>query len=68
MAEYLWSGHFLFDLLDMVIEVLRSTKYKTLPEHTGPEEAGAVLDAKTKIQHEIGTQKVDQLTSCSCWT
>ena len=55
------DGLLSLDLKDIVIEVLHSTKDNNQPKHTSHQEAGAVLDFKTKTQHVTRKQKVDQL-------
>ena len=50
------------DLWDIVIEVLRTTEDNIQPNHTSNKETSAVCDSKTKTQHFIGKQKVDQLS------
>ena len=51
-----------FDLWDIVIEVLHSTKDKTQPKHPSHQETGVVLASKTKTQHVTRRQKVDRLS------
>ena len=49
-AGFRMDGLSALDLLDMVIEVLRSTNNNVQPKHTSYQETGAVLDSKTKTQ------------------
>ena len=55
------DGFLALDLWDIVIAVLRSTNNKVQPKHTSHQETGAVLDSKTKTQHDKTRQKVEQL-------
>ena len=58
----LTDGLFALDLVDTVIEVLRSTNNNVQPKHTSHQETEAVLDSKTKTQHVKRRQKVEQLS------
>ena len=54
------DGLLALDIWDIVIEVLHSTNDKTQPKHTSHQETGTFQDFKTKTQHVIRKQKVDQ--------
>ena len=56
------DGLLALDLLDKVIEVLRSTNNNAQPKHTSHQEIGAVLDSKPKTQHVRRRQRVEQLS------
>ena len=56
------DGLLALDLWDIVIEVLRTTKDNTQPNHTSHKETWTVFDSKTKSKQVTRKQKVDQLS------
>ena len=62
MLDCVWMGLPALDLLDVVIDVLRSTNNNVQPKHTSIQETDATLHFKAKTQKVKRRQKVDQLS------